>query len=193
MKRLALGKGATDWEMDNNNYVPIGYQYVQCHMIFDMKMENFRCEARFVAGGHTMSPPAAATYATFVSRESVRIVLTIAALNDLDVLAGDVRNAYLNAPVTEKIWMSGGAEFGSHNGKRAIIVRALFGLKSAGAAFCNHLSICMTNLGYKSCLADPRMWLQPMVLESNGTSYYKYVLIYADHILCMLHNPKELM
>ena len=28
----------------------------------------------------------------------------IAALNDLDVKAGDVENAYVQAPVTEKIW-----------------------------------------------------------------------------------------
>ena len=48
--------------------------------------------------------PATLTYASVVSRESVRIALTIAALNDLKVKAGDVLNAYLTAPVSEKIW-----------------------------------------------------------------------------------------
>jgi hypothetical protein len=38
--------------LDGSETVPIGYQYVQCHMIFDVKMENFRWKARFVAGGH---------------------------------------------------------------------------------------------------------------------------------------------
>ena len=32
--------------------VPIGHQFVQCHMVFDIKMEDFRCKARLVAGGH---------------------------------------------------------------------------------------------------------------------------------------------
>ena len=35
------------------------------------------------------------TYAGVVSRESVKIVITYAALNDLDVCAVDIQNAYL--------------------------------------------------------------------------------------------------
>ena len=38
------------------------------------------------------------TYSTVVSRESVRKFLTIAALNDLEVLAANVKNAFLTAP-----------------------------------------------------------------------------------------------
>lgn len=144
-------------------------------------------------GGHMTSPPAAATYASVVSRESVRIALTIAALNDLEVLVADVKNAYLNAPITKKIWMVCGVEFGTNNGKRAIMVRALYGLKSVGAAFRNHLAVCMSNLGYKSCLTDPDVWLRPAVRASDGASYYEYVLIYVDDILCMSHEPKESM
>ena len=40
-------------------------------------------------------------YASVVSRETVRISLMITALNDLEVELG---NAYLQAPVTEKLW-----------------------------------------------------------------------------------------
>jgi hypothetical protein len=41
-------------------------------------------------------------YATVVSRESVRIALTLAVLNDLKVKTADIENAYLTAPVGEK-------------------------------------------------------------------------------------------
>ena len=58
--------------------------------------------------------------------------------------------------------MKAGTEFGPNAGKRAIIVRALYGLKSAGS-FRNHLADCMRTLGYKSCLADPDLWYKPMV------------------------------
>ena len=47
--------------------------------------------------------PATITYASVVSRESVRIALTLDALNDLEVKAEDIQNAYLTAPVTERI------------------------------------------------------------------------------------------
>jgi hypothetical protein len=46
--------------------------------------------------------PASITYALSVSRESIRISSTLAALNDLEVKASDIQNAYLTAPVTEK-------------------------------------------------------------------------------------------
>ena len=99
------------------------------HIIFDVKMENFRRKARYVASGHEISTPAIMTYASVVSRESVRIALTIAALNDLEVMASDVKNAFLTAPCDEKVWTILGPEFGEDEGKKAIIVRALYGLK----------------------------------------------------------------
>jgi hypothetical protein len=98
-------------------------------MIFDVKIEDFRRNARFVTGGHTTDTPHAMTYASVVSRESVRISLTLAALNDLDVKMADIENAYLTAPITEKVWTVIGTEFGNDAGKRALIVRSLYGLK----------------------------------------------------------------
>jgi hypothetical protein len=110
-------------------------------------MENFQRKARLVAGGHmTEVSSATMTYASVVSRESVRIALTLAALNDLEVKTADIENAYLTAPIGEKIWCTLGPEFGGDAGKRAIIVRALYGLKSAGASFRNHLADCMRHL-----------------------------------------------
>ncbi len=107
--------------------VPIGYQKIPCHMIFDIKMEYFRCKARLVAGGHMTKAPATITYASVVSRETVRIAHLMAALNDLHVKVGDVLNAYITAPITKKVWTVLGPEFGIDAGKSAIIVHALYG------------------------------------------------------------------
>ena len=55
------------WEKDVEHIQP-GYQQIKCHMIFDVKMcENFRCKARFVAGGHTTETPTSLTYSSVVS------------------------------------------------------------------------------------------------------------------------------
>jgi hypothetical protein len=75
------------------------------------------------------------TYASVVSRKTIRIALLMAALNDLNVKVGDVLNAYITAPMTEKVWTVLGPEFGIDDGKSAISVCALYGLKSAGTAF----------------------------------------------------------
>jgi hypothetical protein len=61
-------------------------------MPHDVKMgKNFRRKARFVADGHKTKTPAAMTYSSVVSRDLVRIALTIAALNDLDIMACNIQ------------------------------------------------------------------------------------------------------
>ena len=85
------------FEGEDKDILP-GFQEVKCHMIFDIKIgENFRRKARMVAGGHKTEAPSSITYSSDVSRYSVRIALTIAALNNLDVLACDIQNAYRTA------------------------------------------------------------------------------------------------
>ena len=92
-------------------------------MIFGIKMgENFRRKERMVAGRHTTDTPAILIYAYVVSRYSVRIALTIEALNGLKVLSCDIQNAYLTAKCREKIWTRSGPEFGSDQGKIMIVV-----------------------------------------------------------------------
>ena len=83
---------------------PIGHKQINCHLIYDVKRENFRRKARLVASGHMTDTPKFMTYLSVVGQETVRIALTIAALNNLQVRAGDVMNAYVIAPCSEKIW-----------------------------------------------------------------------------------------
>jgi hypothetical protein len=168
---------------------PPTYQEIHCHMIFDVKMEDFRRKARFVAGGHTTDTPHAMTYASGVSRETVRIALTLAALNDLDIKMADIENAYLAAPITEKVWTVLGPEFGNDAGKLALIFRALYGLKSSGAAFRNHLAECMKHLGWHPCRADRDLWIKAETRPDDGVSYWAYILIYVDDVLCVHHDP----
>jgi len=113
--------------------LPPGYKEIPCHMVYDVKMD-FTRKAWFVAGGHVTDPPSTLTYSSVVSRESIHIASLIAALNDLQVCAVDVGNAYLNSKMREKVYTICGKEFGSYEGKRAIIVCALYGLKSGECA-----------------------------------------------------------
>ena len=65
-------------------------------MIFDIKLgENLLRKARLVGGGHKTATPDSITYSLVVSRDSFSISLTIAALNNLDILACDTNNNYL--------------------------------------------------------------------------------------------------
>ena len=145
-------------------------------------MEDFRRKARYVAMGHMTNAPPTITYASVVGHETVQIVLELDALNGLEVKAGDFENVYVTAPVTEKILTKLGDEFGVDADKRAIMVWALYGLKSIGAALRSHLADCMRHIGYTSCLIDNDLWMKPMT-KANGESYYSYILNYVDDVL----------
>ena len=117
-------------------------------MIFEIKLDGFQRKARLVGSGCMVKDtPAVVTYASVVLRDTVRIALTIAALNDLEIKARNVMNTFLTSPCSEKILTTLGPEFGGDVRKKAIILQALYGLKSAGASFGNHIADCMRLLG----------------------------------------------
>ena len=57
---------------DHGEKVPVGFEKVTGHIIFDVKMD-FTRKARWVLDGHKCPKPDMSTYAGVVSRESVRI------------------------------------------------------------------------------------------------------------------------
>jgi hypothetical protein len=114
----------------------------------------------------------------------VRLAFLIAGLNNLDVLAGDMTNAYLNALCREKIWFEGGVETGEDRGKVLIKARALYGLKSSGAAWRADLAATLRDMNFTSSQADPDVWIW------SAATHYDMVLVYVDDILVFAKDPK---
>ena len=89
-----LWKEALEMEMYNIGVIfeiledektgPAGYTKVSDHIIWSVQMD-FTRKARWVLDGHKTPDPVGCKYAGVVSRESVRIAFTYAALNELDV------------------------------------------------------------------------------------------------------------
>ena len=125
--------------LEDGDNPPPGWSEISCHLVFDVKMNLWR-KARYVAGGHLVGDPGVSTFASVISCDSVRIGFLIAALNDLDILAGDMQNAYLHAPSLEKNYFYAGPEWGANEGRVILITCALYGQKSAGAAWHAHVA-----------------------------------------------------
>ena len=134
----------------------IGYQEITGHIIFDIKLvENFRRKARYVDGGHKTDTPPHVTYSSVVSRDSIIIILLIAAVNELEIVTGDIENVCLTAPCKEKCWTRAGPEFGPLKGKMLIIKKAPYGLNSSGKAFRSFMAEKLDNMNFKSSIGDP--------------------------------------
>jgi hypothetical protein len=173
MKEMANGRVALKLQ-DRGTAPPPGYKKIPLTMIFDIKME-FTKKARLVAGAHRTTPLTSMTYSSVVSRESVRIAFLIAALNDLDVIMSDVANAYLNAKITEKVYGIAGIKLGDADiGKICVVVRALYGLKTSGAAWRAHFTADLRDMGFSSTLADPDVWYHSATkgVWSSSASWY---------------------
>ena len=152
--------------------LPPVYQQVSCHIIFDVKMrENLRCNEQMVAGGNNTTAPSSTNYSSVVSRYSVRIPLTVHALNNLRVLMCNIRNAYLTTKCREKIWTLAGLEIGTEQGKFMFVVRELYGMNSSGASFRSLIAKQLHDLGYRQSISEPAVWMRPAVIP-GGFIYY---------------------
>ena len=168
--------------------IPVGSTEITCHLVFDIKLDMTR-KARYVAGGHLTDVPPSMTYSSVVSRDTVRIGFLMAALNDLDVLAGDIQNAFLSAPTKEKVHFYAGKEWKADEGRLVVVVRALYGLKSSALQFINHLG---HKWGFESSFVDPDLWYKSSTAK-GGFKYYAYVLVYVDDFLIIDKQPAKFM
>ena len=163
-------EGVTPEEVRANKIDQLhGFQEIKCHIIFNVKMD-FTRKARFVAGGHTTEPPNSLTYSSVMSRESVKIAFLVAALNDLDLMSCDIGNTYLNAKCRERIWFVAWAECGPDlQGCVCKLVRALYGLKSSGAAWRAMFSKFIINImGFKPTHADADVYMRRNVRHGGS-------------------------
>ena len=75
--------------LEDHQNVPVGWTKTSGHLIWDVKMD-FTRKACWVKDGHKTADPLSSNYAGVVSRDSVRIAFTLAAMNGLDIYAADV-------------------------------------------------------------------------------------------------------
>ena len=85
----------------------------------------------------------------------------ITTLNDPEMKSSIILNAQVKAHLTQKVWTTLAPEFSKNAGKTAVNVRALYGLKSTGAAFRSNLTRCIKAKGYESCKADLDLLMKP--------------------------------
>ena len=73
-----------------------------------------------------------------------------------------------------------------------LVVRALYGLKSSGAAFRALLAKTLHEIGYQPTKADPDVWIRKAV-KPKRFEYYELVLCYVNDVLLISHKAMETM
>ena len=110
----------------------------------------------------------------------------LASLNNLDIWAADVGNAFLNARCRERILIKAGHEFGKElSGKDLIVHKSLYGLRTTSSAFHSHLHKKLRELGFKPSHPD-----SDLLIKDCGT-HYEYIGTYVDDLILHLEILRQ--
>ena len=156
---------------------PDGFLKIRVHFVYAVKHDG-RFKARLVADGHLTKEPVESIYSGVVSLRSLRMVVFLSQLNNLEIWGADVGNAYLEAYTDEKLCIMAGPEFKELQGHLLIMVKALYGTRSGGARWHDRLFDILQEMKFKPSKADPDVWMRP---EPGGTCY-EYIAVYVDDL-----------
>ena len=164
---------------------PDGFQKIRVHFVYAVKHDG-RFKARLVADGHLTKEPVESIYSGVVSLRSLRMVVFLSQLNDLEIWGADVGNAYLEAYTDEKLCIIAGPEFKELQGHLLIMIKALFRTRSGGPRWHDRLFDILQELKFKPSKADPDVWMRP---EPGGTCY-EYIAVYVDDLAIAAKDPQ---
>jgi Reverse transcriptase (RNA-dependent DNA polymerase) len=183
------------WEYVAASDLPHGAKILGNQWVFALKTDSdgqvIRYKARIVVLGNHQRPGIdyKETFAPTVAAQTLRTFIAVAASRNLATAQLDVSTAYLNAPVTEEIFMRlpqgyEGTEVDEHGRpKYCRLLRSLYGLCQSGHNW--HEWICdrLANIGFRQSLVDPGLHIATnKFLTSEGEQLY--LLLHVDDMPC---------
>ena len=168
--------------------LPKGRKTVGCKWVFTVKYTPTglidRYKARLVAQGFSQTPgdDYLETFSPTIRAESLRVLLAVSALEDLEIRQVDVVSAYPKAQLHATVYMRPPNALGAPEGTVLLLERPLYGLKQSGREW--YIEACrgLKNLGFRPCFSDPSIF----VTEDRSL----IIGLYVDDMLVLGKDPK---
>ena len=147
--------------------LPKGRKRVGSKWVFKIK-ENAdgsveRYKARIVAQGFSQKPHLdyTETFAPVAKFASLRTILAIAAIEDMELHHMDVSSAFLNGDLEEDIYMAQPEGFVDPGQEHLVchLKKSLYGLKQSPRQWYQKLHETFTSMGFKRCPSDNSIWV----------------------------------
>jgi len=144
-----------------------GRQILGCKWVYKRKTNEFgivyRYRSRLVCQGFRQKPfdsyDPDETFSPVVHKDSLRLFLSVSAAQNLTIYQADVKAAFLQAPLKEKIYMKcppGYETYDEHGEEQVLELNsAVYGLKQASACFWTAVHTHLLKNGYTPTLGDP--------------------------------------
>ncbi|SJL16752.1 uncharacterized protein ARMOST_20281 [Armillaria ostoyae] len=184
-------KNLVDQDVIEECSLPKGKKAIGSRWTFVRKSHPIVLEkAWLVAQGFSQRPDDyGETYAPVAKMVSVRLVLALAAKDDLELYTFDVKAAFLNAPLSQEVYIRQIPGFPLPDPKAVLrLKKALYGLKQSSHEWFNVLRDAMMSLGLESCIVDPAVfygrWTSPpdpsIPMPSNGSALFIIIPVHVD-------------
>ena len=185
-KELAGLIGSKTWTMVNVSDLPTSANIMHSHFVFTVKRNRDgsvdKFKARLVANGNTQQHGVDfdRIFSTVVRFSTIRILLVIAAAEDYNLTQVDVRQAYLQASLTEDLYMRpppGVRAFKDGQQQVCKLLRSLYGLKQAGREWAVLLASFLIDWGLTRSTIDVCLYTY------EKGKLLMYVAVYVDDLL----------
>lgn len=169
--------------------MPQGSNLVSTKWVFtiktkDNKLERFK--ARLVARGFSqvLGKDYNETFAPTVRLDTLRMFLALVAKEDLDCSHFDIKNAFTESHLQEKIYLAPPEGVEVKKGHVLHALRSLYGLKQAGRDWNLLLKAELLKMGFTQSLADPCLYM----FKEKGLS----LLVYVDDIIAAAEDKTHI-
>jgi Reverse transcriptase (RNA-dependent DNA polymerase) len=145
-----------------------------------------KLKARLVARGFTQryGTDYDETFASVVRMESLRVLLAIAAMEDLEVHQMDVITAYLAGELEEEIYMAPPQGLPITGSKVCRLLRGLYGLMQSARVWNRRIGAVLKKLGLTAIATDASIWVN----EDRSI----ILTLYVDDIVLLTRQMQEL-
>ncbi|TLX69534.1 hypothetical protein E9993_22935, partial [Labilibacter sediminis] len=166
---------------------PLGYRWIfKRKMKADGSIDKYK--ARLVVKGYRQKEGLDYfdTYSPVTRITSIRMVLAIAAIRNLQIHQMDVKTAFLNGELEEEIYMEQPEGFvaSGYENKVCKLVKSLYGLKQAPKQWHQKFDQAMMESGFKINECDKCVYVK------NTTHGYVILCLYVDDMLIIGSNDK---
>ena len=149
-----------------------------------------RYKARLVAKGYSQVEGVdySETFAPVAKMTSLRMLLAMAAIEDLELQQLDVKTAFLNGMLEEEIFMEQPEGFVAPGKEHLVckLERSLYGLKQAPRAWYERLHAHLVKQQFERCAADHSVYV------SRKGADFMIVLVYVDDLILASNSPTML-
>ncbi|KAG8484978.1 hypothetical protein CXB51_021839 [Gossypium anomalum] len=176
--------------------LPKGKKIVRCKWVFKKKegtprVEKLRYKARLVAKGYNQIPRVNFTdvFSPIVKHSSIRSLLGIVAMHDLELEQLDVKTTFLNGELKEDIYMQQpeGFTVSEKEDYVCLLKKSLYGLKQSPRQWYKRFDSFMTSHDFKSNSFDSCVYF-----KKNCDGSFMYLLLYVDDMLIAAKDKGEI-